>query len=371
MKKSKKNIKKIKLSVKNSFTFIISLIILIVAVVWYFEQKKKVDVVYSGLNEIFTGVTTSNSGELNVHFIDVGQGDCIFVEFPDGKNMLVDCGTKSYDDEVTAYLDKLGVEDITLVIATHTHDDHIGSMQAVFDNYNVGYCLRPFVVYYNDDNANEFEQSFNLASSMPNAYKCNTDTYYNFLNCILNEGCGYSYFNKDSDFSQEFKVGENTYKYEIDFLTPIASVGDISYRDSNDYSPIFILTYGEFSMMFTGDAGEVVEEEFLFGYTQIPQIDVLKVGHHGSATSSTQAFVEKVSPEHAVIMCGEGNSYGHPTQEAITRLSGEGANIWRTDLQGNISFTIEVDGLIEYGDFITDRFANATDLITGAPPKND
>ena len=369
-KSSKKSIKKIKLNLKNSFTFIISLIILIVAVVWYFEQKKKVDVVYSGLSEIFTGVTTSNSGELNVHFIDVGQGDCIFVEFPDGKNMLVDSGDSGYGDEITTYLNALGVEDITLLIATHTHADHIGSMQAVFDNYNVGYCLRPFV-YYNGDNANEFEQSFNLASSTPGSYKCDTKTYYNFLNCILNEGCGYSYFNKDSDFSQEFKVGESTYKYEVDFLTPIASVGDIAYSDPNDYSPIFILTYGEFSMMFTGDAGKVVEEEFLYAYTSIPQIDVLKVGHHGSATSSTQAFVEKVSPEHAVIMCGEGNSYGHPTQEAINKLYDEGAIIWRTDLQGNISFTIEVDGLLNDKDFVTDREASLNDLTTGVPPKKD
>ncbi len=369
MKKSKKNIKKTKLNLKNSFTFIISLIILIVAVIWYFEQKKNAEVVYSGLNEIFTGVSSADSGDMNIHFIDVGQGDCIFVEFPDGKNMLIDCGTKSYSDEVTAYLNGLGVTDITLVIATHTDADHIGSMPAVFENYNVSYCLRPFV-YYNGDNSNQFEQSFNLASSTSGSYKCGTPTYYNFLNCILNEGCGYSYFNKDSDFSQEFKVGENTYKYEVDFLTPIASVNDIAYSYPNDYSPIFILTYGEFSMMFTGDAGEVVEEEFLFAYTQIPKIDVLKVGHHGSKTSSTQAFVNKVSPDHAVIMCGEGNSYGHPTQEAITRLYAEGANIWRTDLQGNISLTVGVNGVYD-DEFSVDRWADLDDLITGAPPKND
>ena len=89
--------------------------------------------------------------------------------------------------------------------------------------------------------------------------------------------CGYSYFNRDSDFVQEFTIGETLYRYEVDFLTPIADVNDISYSDSNDYSPIFTLTYGEFTIMFTGDAGKETENEFLNAYSVIPQIDALKV----------------------------------------------------------------------------------------------
>ena len=359
-KKAKLNIKSPKFTIKNTFTFVVALIIIAVALFWYYNEQRKTNEHYSGLNEIFTDVATVDNGDLNVHFIDVGQGDCIFVEFPDGKNMLIDSGNRGYGDEISTYLNKLGVTDITLVIATHTDADHIGSMEAVFDNYNVGYCLRPFV-YYNGDNASEFDESFNLASTKSGSYKCKNVTYYNFLNCILKEECGYSYFNQYSDFSQQLSLDGVTYEYKVDFLTPIAEVNDISYSDSNDYSPIFILTYGEFSIMFTGDAGKEVEEEFLNAYSTIPQIDVLKVGHHGSKTSSTQAFVNKVNPNNSVIMCGQPNSYGHPTQEAITRLYAKGT-IWRTDLQGNIAINVKAGGSYK---FTYQKWADNSDLITG------
>lgn len=352
-----------KIKVSDTFTFIIAVIILIIAIVWYYQNKEERQNAYTGLSEVFTGESTANTDLLKIHFIDIGQGDCMFIEFPDGKNMLIDAGNNGKGDEVVAYLKSINVKDITLILATHTDSDHIGGMEEVFEEYKVGYCLRPFVYYSGSDKA-EFEDGFNMlpAPSQKDANYCNTKSYKYFLDCIINENCGWEFFNKNTDFTQNFTYMGETHTYSMDFLTPVAEVPNIAYSDSNDYSPITALTYGEFVIMFTGDAHENVEDELLGYYAKIPNVDVLKVGHHGSESSSSIEFLQRIAPEHAVIQCGNNETYKHPRQEVLTRLNSVDATIYRTDLQGNIVLTVQADGTYE---FTTQRFASPEDLLIG------
>ena len=351
---------------KNTFsdviTTLIVVIILAVALLYYYNNKEKEKDKFSGINQVFTDTaTTANSDILQIHFIDVGQGDCIFIEFPDGKNMLIDAGDNGKEDIVIDYLNDLKVEEITLVLATHADADHIGGMQEVFEAFDVSYCLRPFV-YYNGEDLDEFEESFNMPSGSTKKKNCSTKTYKNFLSALLDEKCGWEYFNKDSDFSQVFTYNGVESSYSIDFLTPTADIPEIGYSDANDYSPIFTLTYSDFCIMFTGDAEMVVEDELLKYYSTFPDVNVLKVGHHGSESSTSRELLKKIKPEEAVIMCGENNKYNHPRQITLDHLIEATAVIYRTDLQGDILLTVQSNG--EYA-FSTERKAAPSDLITG------
>ena len=352
---------KIKLS--NGLTTVIVIIVIAFALFNYFKEKNEESVKYSALNEIFTlESVNASTDKMKIHFIDVGQGDCIFVEFPDGKNMLIDSGDNGEEDNVINYLKKLNVKDITLVIATHADADHTGGMKEVFEAFNIRFCLRPFV-YYNGENRSQFEDTFNILPSAEKSTHCKTKTYEAFLKSILSEGCGYEYFNKNSDFEQNFTYAGAQSSYSIDFLTPVNSVSSIGYSDANDYSPVFTLTYSDFVIMFTGDAEAVAEKELLLGYPNLVDVDVLKVGHHGSETSTSIELLNKIKAENAVIMCGVGNKYGHPRQLTLDRLIDVNATIWRTDLQGDI--VIEIDSNGEYK-FTSQKTASISDLIEGA-----
>lgn len=321
----------------------------------------------SGLTDIFKGVTSSESGELKVHFIDVGQGDCIFIEFPDGKNMLIDSGDKgaktrwnatekdkTNEQIIIEYLNGIGVKkDITVVLATHADADHISNMAAVYRAFDVKYSLRPSV-YYNGDNANEFTEEFNSPSSAKKHDDKSTKVYYNYLKAVQNENCGWEYFNYQSDFSQTFTFDGGTYDYKMDFLTPLESLGNIGYSDRNDYSPIMWLKYGEFDLVLTGDANVLVENQYLDyisdnSVKEYPHdVEVLKVGHHGSDTSSGERFINLLKPDNAVICLGDGNKYNHPHQKPMDRLKNAGSVVWRTDMQGNIVLTVKAGGT-DYG----------------------
>ena len=334
--------KKFKLS--NGFTLIIAIIIIAIALFYYFNEEKQKEIQYSALNDVFTSQAIAVDNDvMNIHFIDVGQGDCIFIEFPDGKNMLIDAGNNGKEDNVISYLSNLKIKNITLVLATHADADHTGGMKEVFEEFNVQFCLRPFV-YYNGEEKSKFEDTFNVISSAEKSASCKTKTYRDFLSAILNEKCGYEYFNKDSDFSQSLTYEGAESSYSIDFLTPIASAPYIGYSDPNDYSPIFVLSYGGFDIMFTGDAEKEAEAELLTSNITLPDVDVLKVGHHGSETSTTMELLRKIKPEYSIIMSGVPNSYGHPRQAVLDRIDEVNSVICRTDLQGNIVIKVKSDG---------------------------
>lgn len=351
------------------FTLIIAVIIIAVAIFVYLKNENDEGQKFTGIDEVFStsNVTVANTDQLNIHFIDVGQGDCIFIELPDGKNILIDSGDRGKHTQIIDYLDNLNVKEITLVIATHSDADHIAGMDEIFAEYDIKYCLRPFV-YYNGEDKSAFEDSFNLPSGSKNKFDCSTSTYKNFLEALINENCGWEFFNKDSDFIQKFTYNGVESEYSLDFYTPIESVPNIGYKDPNDYSPIMVFSYGEFKIMFTGDAEKVAESELLNAYSNLPDVNVLKVGHHGSATSTAPELLDAITPEEAVIMCGQGNKHSHPRAETMKKLKDRSILPYRTDLQGNIVISVLSSGSYE---FITERFVNLTELYKGITPSVD
>lgn len=246
-------------------------------------------------------VNNLDSDEMKVHFIDVGQGDSIFIELPNTKTMLIDAAEKEYADRITNYIYSCGYNTLDYVVATHPHSDHIGGMADVIGAFNVENVILSPATH-------------------------TTKSYTNMLKAIDDSGA-------------KVKIGVAG--------TEIFSDGDLSavviapvtedYSDLNNSSVMVMLTYGSRKFLFTGDA-ENSEENTI---TADIKCDVLKVGHHGSSTSTSRAFLTAASPEYAVISCGMGNSYGHPHIETLDRLKGAGVKIYRTDLQGDIIMTCD------------------------------
>ncbi|MBO5510740.1 MAG: MBL fold metallo-hydrolase [Clostridia bacterium] len=263
---------------------------------------------FFGKDAIFGGLSDDPSapvsgGEVQFHFIDVGQGDAALIRTEKG-DILIDAGTNSSEDELKAYLDSLGVTDIEYAVFTHPHEDHIGGADMVLDTYNVKNVVLPDAT-------------------------STSKTFERMMDAIEAEKCGVI----EATPEKTFKVGELT-------CTILAPIGT-SYTETNDYSVVIRADYGETSVLFTGDAEIHSEEEMLerYRFKGLLDCDLLKVGHHGSDTSSGQAFLDAVTPVYAVISCGEGNSYGHPIQAILARYEAMKAEIYRTDLEGSIVFT--------------------------------
>ena len=263
---------------------------------------------FFGKDAIFGGLSDDPSapvsgGEVQFHFIDVGQGDAALIRTEKG-DILIDAGTNSSEDELKAYLDSLGVTDIEYAVFTHPHEDHIGGADMVLDTYNVKNVVLPDAT-------------------------STSKTFERMMDAIEAEKCGVI----EATPEKTFTVGELT----CTILAPIST----SYTETNDYSVVIRADYGETSVLFTGDAETHSEEEMLerYRFKGLLDCDLLKVGHHGSDTSSSQAFLDAVTPVYAVISCGEGNSYGHPIQAILARYEAMKAEIYRTDLEGSIVFT--------------------------------
>lgn len=254
---------------------------------------------------------TVAEGELFVHYIDVGQGDCIFIE-SESKNMLIDCGESSESDIVISYLQEQNVSKIDYLVGTHPHSDHMGGMSVIVDTFEIGTFIMP---YLPDDD-------------IP------TTKYFERLLVSLDEN-GVEITN--AEVGEKINLGDSV----ADIIAPVSS----EYSNTNNYSIGIILEHGENSFIFTGDAEDDAEEEMINNYaSNLRDIDVYKAGHHGSSTSSSDEFMAVIQPEYAVIMCGEGNSYGHPNDDAMERISEYVAdeNIYRTDLYGTV--VAESDG---------------------------
>lgn len=249
---------------------------------------------------------------LSVSFFDVGQGDSIFLESKDGTQILIDGGPNGRVLSHLGSVMQYGDDFIDAVVVSHPHADHVSGLIEVLKKYRVGTFIESGVAY---DTA-EIDELRRLVEDSK------------IERIIVDEPMRLSFFDDAS----------------LKFIFPVRSFENTKVKDVNETSLVSILEYEGRKILFTGDAG-VYTEKKLMSLGVLEDVDVLKVGHQGSRFSSTRGFLESISPEFAVIMVGK-NSYGHPTDETLSRLAAVGANIFRTDLNGTITLDIRNGELI-------------------------
>ncbi len=261
---------------------------------------------FSGKKPVAAG-----DGEVAVHFIDVGQGDCAFVAAGDTR-VLIDCGMGEYSSRVISYISSLGIRRIDYVIATHPHDDHIGGMADILEEFAVGKIIMPQVPDY----------------MIPMG-----DYIEDMLSVIERKGI-------QAEYSRTGTIIPLENGAEIQLVGPVHN----DYSSLNNFSIACRLSYGMRSFLFTGDIERAAESDIINSGEYI-RSDVLKIPHHGSASSSTPSFLGEVSPEYAVISVGEDNPYGHPRPEIVERLVDLGCTILTTMEYGNIVFVTDGESL--------------------------
>ena len=239
------------------------------------------------------------AGELTVHYIDVGQADCTLLECG-GQTMLIDGGNVDDSSLVAAYLKEQGIEHLDYMVCTHPHEDHVGGLSGPLNTCTVGQVFAPVTEY----------------DSVPFEY---------FLKYTAGQGLEVTVPEADSSFL----LGEA----RVIVLGPRKT-----YEEPNDTSIVLRVDHGENSFLFTGDMETAAEEDLLAAGCDL-DVDVLKVGHHGSSTSSSYLFLREVMPEYGVISCGAENTYGHPHEEVSSRLYDAGVTVYRTDEQGTVVAT--------------------------------
>jgi len=268
----------------------------------------------SGFLTIQEGQKTNvHGGLVEVHFIDVGQGDSIYIKTPT-QDILIDGGQREQGDTVVEYLKSQDVDDLELVIGTHPHSDHIGGLISVLEEIPVKEVMDPGIEH-------------------------TSKTFEDYLTLIDK---------KDIIFT----IGRAGMKkiYEDGTAIEVLSPADPDEQSLNDASIVSKLTFGDISFLFAGDAESKSEEEMIKSDYELKST-FLKAGHHGSSTSTSDNFLEAVSPEAVIIMCGADNSYGHPHEETLEKLQKAGTKVYRTDQLGTIvAETNGVDYDIHFAD---------------------
>ncbi|MBD5644183.1 MBL fold metallo-hydrolase [Clostridium botulinum] len=253
-------------------------------------------------------VNTSNkSNELKVHYIDVGQGDSILVQTKD-KNILIDAGTRKSSDSLISYLKKQHIKKLDYVIATHPHEDHIGGMPKVIEEFEISNFYAP----KKTANTKIFKDM--ILQLKKKNLKIN----------VAKKGISLDLSNNSS----------------LDFLAPVKD----NYKNTNDSSAVVKLTHGNTKFLFTGDAEKTSEKDILNSNEDLSS-NVLKVGHHGSHSSSSKEFLDKINPKIAIISCGKNNDYGHPHKETMKELNKRNIEVYRTDIDGNIVLTSDGENI--------------------------
>ena len=318
---------------------------------------------YDGMNT--DAVLSGSGGDLNLHFVDVGQGDACIVELPDGRNMLIDSGSSDRDDKLISYIDENIKDDdgktiggFDIVIMTHSDEDHCGEMADVLGRF-------PAKEAFYRPNQEATRSGFSDPGKADLYGNYNGKSTKGYAEAI---GAGYAGGAKGIvtnalDDSQNVIAPENVARgeegyYEINFYSPVKD----SYGDYNNYSPIIVLEYNDNKVALSGDAEKEAEADFVekakagegryAAFTEEFTVQAIKLGHHGSRTSSSEDYLETMTTAASrkdvriIISCGKDNKYGHPHAEVMERLEKMGFsddNILRTDINGSIAMSIKFD----------------------------
>lgn len=249
-------------------------------------------------------VLQNRTDTLKVHFLDVGQGDSILVQLPNGKNMLVDAGKNDSASTIINYLKSNGIKRIDYLVGTHPHEDHIGSMDAVIKNFEIGEVLMPKAT-------------------------TNTQTFRDVLTAVKSKGLQINTAKAGVSMLEDGNLS-------VKLLAPCGT----TYADLNNYSAVIKVKYGDIGFLLSGDAEALSEKEILASGADV-KAQVLKVGHHGSNSSTSPEFLKAVSPKYAVISVGAGNDYHHPHDVTLNKLNKAGVTVLRTDEKGTIVFSTD------------------------------
>ncbi len=265
-------------------------------------------------------VSKRKEGELRIHFLDVGQGDCTLIELPDGKVLLLDGGNESAKKPVLRYLNALKIKTIDYLVLTHTDGDHCGSLEEVFA------CKKVLNAY------------------LPTSFTSNSAQYAQVYEAAVREECAIAKPVRGVDLSAQ---GETP--YALSFLYPYAE----GVSEGEESSAVLWLDYFGTSAIFCGDITTDEEEALLRDWrlgllsatpVRLDSTEILKVAHHGSKYATSEGWLTGLGVKTAVISCGENNEYGHPTEETLGRLSKANVETYRTDMQENILITVQKSG---------------------------
>lgn len=289
--------------------FIIFFLLIVILGMLFFVKKNKTP------EQQVAGEKVENIGKIKITFLDIGQGDATFIEFPNGEQMLIDCAIDARILEALGRVMPYYDRDIDYLMITHPDSDHYGGCEEVLERFDVKNII------YNGlrKEYDPMWQSFWWAkeNEETNYYEIDKEDVWNIASTTLH----FLY----PDHSMADDPGIPGYQGET---------------DSNDTSIVFKLEYGENSALFTGDAEQHVEEYLIAAYGDQLDADILKLGHHGSDSSSIQGFIDITSPAHAIASVGLDNKFGHPSRRVLKRVERIGGQSWRTDLQGDIRLEI-------------------------------
>ena len=285
--------KKIKKNIKRNF---FEILIILLAFLIINNQDKIKNLFNQNNNQNQNDYINTNNDLLKVHYLDVGQGDSIFVELPNNETMLIDAAESYQSENIINYLKNLNYQKIDYVIGTHPHTDHIGGLKNIINTFEIGKIYMPKVV-------------------------STTKTYESLLMAI-----------KDKNLKiNTAKAGTSiidTDALKINILAPNSE----TYTELNNYSVVTKITYGTTKFLFMGDAEKLSENEIKENVTA----DVIKIGHHGSNTSSSIDFIKKVNAKYGIISVGLNNKYNLPKEETITNWENSGTKIYLTSTNGTI-----------------------------------
>lgn len=327
-----------------------------------------------------------SEADVKVHYIDVGQGDATFIELPDGKTMLIDGGTDEMGGRVVKYIKDLGYKKIDYLIATHSDSDHVGGLDKVLEKFEVAVIYRPFTISVSSKIKGFQDELYLKFGQEIRNYQTDAEyEYAEFLYHAYNETCDdvLSEIRVVSSSEQIVSTDENI-PYMIKFFWPravqefsteriIKAHTSFSVVDNNNSSAVIELITTNHKYLFMGDLtsdgeGEMISQLSSGEMIMLANASVLKVGHHGSATSTSEDFLNIVRPKFAVISCGKNNDYGHPSQETLDILASFGAMVYRTDYLGTI-IVGEENGILYFDNIETktifEKYSWAFYLVIG------